>query len=66
MRSSSRGPTSLLIDVRMPVLDGVEATRRVREAVPETAVLVLTMYDDDATRVHRHAGRRPRLPAQGR
>jgi DNA-binding NarL/FixJ family response regulator len=31
------------------VLDGVEATRRVREVAPATAVLVLTMYDDDAT-----------------
>ena len=39
----------LLVDIRMPVLDGVGATRRVREAAPETAVLVLTMYDDDAT-----------------
>jgi DNA-binding NarL/FixJ family response regulator len=42
-------PDVLLVDIRMPVLDGVGATRRVREAVPETAVLVLTMYDDDAT-----------------
>jgi len=42
-------PDVLLVDIRMPVLDGVEATRRVRESAPETAVLVLTMYDDDAT-----------------
>ncbi len=42
-------PDVLLVDIRMPVLDGVAATRRVREAAPDTAVLVLTMYDDDAT-----------------
>ena len=33
----------------MPGIDGVAATRRLRETVPDTAVLVLTMYDDDAT-----------------
>ena len=42
-------PDVVLMDIRLPVLDGVEATRRISAAVPEVAVLVLTMYDDDAT-----------------
>ncbi|MDR6610640.1 response regulator transcription factor [Leifsonia sp. 1010] len=40
-------PDVLLMDLRMPVLDGAAATARVREVAPETAVLILTTYADD-------------------
>jgi DNA-binding NarL/FixJ family response regulator len=39
----------VLMDLRMPVLDGVQATARITAAFPEVAVLVLTTYADDTS-----------------
>jgi DNA-binding NarL/FixJ family response regulator len=40
-------PDVVVMDLQMPDLNGIDATRELRRAVPEAAVLVLTMFDDD-------------------
>jgi len=42
-------PDVVLMDVRMPRCDGIEASRRVLAAVPGVAVVVLTTFDEDAS-----------------
>lgn len=40
-------PHVAIIDIAMPKLDGIEATRQIKVLCPATAVLILTAYDDD-------------------
>lgn len=45
--SATSHPEVVLMDLRMPVLDGVAATRRLRALHPEVRVIILTTFDDD-------------------
>ena len=46
-RAVETRPDVVLMDLNLPVVPGIEATRRIVAATPQTAVLVLTMVDDD-------------------
>ena len=42
-------PAAVLLDLHMPVMDGIEATRRLSADHPDVAIVVLTTYADDGS-----------------
>lgn len=42
-------PDAILLDLHMPVMDGIQATRLLSQQFPEVAIVVLTTYADDAS-----------------
>ena len=46
---ADKSPDAILLDLHMPVLDGIETTRRLTEQYPGVAVVILTTYVDDSS-----------------
>jgi DNA-binding NarL/FixJ family response regulator len=44
---AEHSPQVVLIDIHMPVMDGLTATRRIKEKFPRTSVIVLTLYNNE-------------------
>ena len=50
-QAEATNPQVVLMDLRMPVLGGIESTQQIRQKLPEVQVIILTAFDDFGLRV---------------
>lgn len=48
LEALEKEPDVVLMDINMPLLDGIQATKQIKERKPQIQVLILTMYSDEA------------------
>lgn len=52
LKKTTPPPEIILLDIQMPVMDGIEAHRQIRKLFPHLKVLILTMEDDEQFMLH--------------